>query len=166
MPQVSHTAQGGLRPAPPPLTLKDSTGERPLCVDLDGTLVRTDTLWEGCLALVGKGLLWLLVPFWLLRGKAYLKKRVAREGPLDPSTLPYNQALLQELQRERAQGRTILLCTGADERVAAAVSEHLGIFDGVMASDGVVNGSAGVDLITSATVGRTFRSGKARTKRR
>jgi hypothetical protein len=44
--------------------------ERVLCVDLDGTLLSTDLLWESFLSAVGRHL-WILlvVPFWLLRGR-------------------------------------------------------------------------------------------------
>ncbi len=113
--------------------------EIPLCVDLDGTLLRTDTLWESCLALMRRGFAWLLLPFWLLGGKAHLKRRVAELSSLDPTTLPYNEELVRELRRQFEAGRTIVLCTGADEKVAGGIAAHLGIFAEVMASDGSVN---------------------------
>ncbi len=114
--------------------------ERPLCVDLDGTLLRTDTLWEACLALVRSGsLVWLLIPFWLLRGKAYLKQRVAALSGLDVATLPWHSELLVELERQHAAGRAIFLCTGTDLKLAEGVAEHLGLFTGVLASNGETN---------------------------
>ncbi len=139
MRHTSQTAAPELRPTPARAQVDGAAGEAPLCVDLDGTLVATDTLWEASLALVRKGLQWLWIPFWLLRGKAYLKQRIAALSPLDPSTLPYQQELLHELQLRHAEGRTIVLCTGADESTARRVSEHLGIFDEIFASDGKVN---------------------------
>ena len=49
-----------------------------LCVDLDGTLVATDTLDECLLCLLRhRPLLLFLLPFWLLGGKAHFKERVA-----------------------------------------------------------------------------------------
>lgn len=114
-------------------------GDLPLCVDLDGTLVRTDTLWEASLALVLHSWRWLLIPLWLLRGKAHLKQRVAALSPLDVAGLPYNQKLLQDLKRQHAAGRSLILCTGADVRIASRVAAHLGIFDAVIASDGECN---------------------------
>ena len=50
----------------------------PLAVDLDGTLVRSDTLHEAALrALREHPLALLQLPFWLLQGKAVLKQRLA-----------------------------------------------------------------------------------------
>jgi len=112
----------------------------PICVDLDGTLVRGDLLVESIVQLLKINVLYLLLlPFWLLRGKAFLKQEVSRRVDLDVSLLPYNQALLSFLQNEYRSGRTIILATAADQRIANKVAEHLGIFEEVLASDGQVN---------------------------
>ncbi|WP_164020265.1 UbiA family prenyltransferase [Pyxidicoccus trucidator] len=112
----------------------------PLAVDLDGTLVRTDTLHENLLALF-KHAPWLLllVPLWVLRGKAFFKAEVARRVALDAARLPYNEELLAFLHEERARGRRLVLATAADRRIADAVAAHLGLFSEVHASDGTVN---------------------------
>jgi 4-hydroxybenzoate polyprenyltransferase len=111
----------------------------PLCVDLDGTLILTDTLWDGVASLLRKGLAFLWLPIWLLRGKAHLKKQVAHLGSLDVTTLPYNEALVADLRRYHRAGREIWLSTGADRLVAERSAAHLGVFTGVIASDGTVN---------------------------
>lgn len=112
----------------------------PLVVDLDGTLILTDSLQELALAQC-KNSLWqaLRIPAWLQQGKARLKQTLAERNPLDAASLPYHQELLQWLRAEQAQGRTLVLCTGADQRVAQAVAEHLGLFSAVIASDGQHN---------------------------
>ncbi|MCI0570121.1 MAG: UbiA family prenyltransferase, partial [Myxococcaceae bacterium] len=114
----------------------------PLVVDLDGTLVRTDTLHETFLLLL-KRAPWtalLLVPLWLLRGgKAHLKAELARRVELDAAHLPYHEALLDYVREERARGRRVVLATAADRRIAEAVAAHLGLFDEVLASDGRTN---------------------------
>ena len=113
---------------------------RPLCVDLDGTLVKSDTLVDSLLvlartrprrlpALCGR----------LFRGKAAFKAYVTESVSLDVAHLPYNRKLLQFLQQERARGRAIYLATGADLRLARRVADHLGIFSGVLGSDGATN---------------------------
>ncbi len=108
----------------------------PLCVDLDGSVVRTDLLFEGLVRLVKRNALYLpLALLWLLRGPAALKAEVARRTPLDAATLPYNRELVDWLRRERARGREIWLCTAANEHLAQAVAGHLKLFDGVLASD-------------------------------
>jgi len=116
------------------------TMQRPLCVDLDGTLTKVDTLYDTFMLLVRKnpGAL-LQLPDWLAGGKANLKAHLTRAVTLDVSRLPYNQALLDYLQGQREQGRPIFLATGADRELAERVAAHLGIFDGVLASDGSRN---------------------------
>ncbi len=112
----------------------------PLAVDLDGTLVRSDTLHEAALrALRDCPLTLLKLPAWLLQGKAVVKQRLAELAPSDPAALPYNQPLLDWLTLQRAQGRSLVLCTAADRRIAQAIADHLGIFDDVLASDGATN---------------------------
>ncbi len=107
----------------------------PLCVDLDGTLIRTDMLFESLLRAV-KEHWWtvLLVPFWALRGRAYLKHRLAQMAEINPALLPYRENLLDWLWDEYSADRRIVLATGSDRRWADAVSRHLGIFDEVVAS--------------------------------
>lgn len=114
--------------------------ERPLCVDLDGTLTKVDTLYDTFLLLVRKNPRALLkLPGWLAGGKANLKAHLTREVTLDVARLPYNQALLAYLYSQRELGRPIFLATGADHDLAERVAAHLGIFDGVLASDGERN---------------------------
>ena len=113
----------------------------PICVDLDGTLVRIDTLFEGVLTL---GMSWCLVqallkvPF----GRAAFKSFIAQREVLDPKLLPYNESLLVWLRTQKANGRPLILATGADCKVATAVAGHLGLFDEVIASDGLTNNKA------------------------
>ena len=112
----------------------------PLCVDLDGTLLKTDLLFESLARLLKqKPWMMLLVPFWLLRGKAALKRTLARHVSMNPALLPYNQPFLEWLRAEKSRGRELFLATAADALLAEAVAAHLGIFTAVIASDGRVN---------------------------
>ena len=114
--------------------------EPPLCVDLDGTLVKSDTLLDGLCQFARRQPLQIWrVPLWLAGGRARLKLEVARRAPLDATRLPYNGDLLRYLQTKRREGRKILLATGADGGLAQRVAAHLGIFDGVLASDSNTN---------------------------
>lgn len=118
-----------------------------ICVDLDGTLVRSDTLWEQvALLLKTRLLLAFLLPFWLLAGKAQLKARIARSVSLDPAALPYHQPLLAYLRQRRAAGDRLILATGANQAVARAVADHLDLFDEVLASDQTTNLTGGRKL--------------------
>jgi 4-hydroxybenzoate polyprenyltransferase len=109
----------------------------PLCVDLDGTLLKTDLLFESMARLLRqRPWMALLVPFWLLAGKAALKRNLARHISLNPALLPYNDEFLEWLSAEKERGREIFLTTAADETLARAVGRHLGIFTEIIASDG------------------------------
>ncbi len=123
------------------------TGAVPLVVDLDGTLTRSDTLYESFLLLLKRAPhLALLVPLWLLKGKANLKAELARRVELDPGDLPYCQPLIDHLKAEKQAGRRLVLATAADERIAQAVAGHLGLFELVLASDGRTNLSGAAKL--------------------
>lgn len=107
-----------------------------LAVDLDGTLVRTDTLHESLLKLIRTRPLDLLrLPAWLAAGKARFKHEVAARAPLDAALLPYDDGVVARLRAARDAGRRTALATAADRAVAEAVADHLGLFDDVLASE-------------------------------
>jgi phosphoserine phosphatase len=110
----------------------------PLVVDLDGTLIHSDLLWESLVLFLRKHFwrAW-LIPFWLLKGKAGFKERITREIVLDPAALPYDKALLAMVRSEREYGRTTVLATGAQRRLAEQVAAHTGLFDTVLATEDV-----------------------------
>ena len=121
-----------------------TTALRPLCVDLDGTLVKTDTFAQALLLLVRTrpGALF-SIPRWTHDGLAAFKRRIAQEIQLDPAALPYHAELLAFLKSEREKGRTLILATASDSIPAQAIAAHLGLFAEVFASDGVINLKAG-----------------------
>ena len=113
---------------------------RPLCVDLDGTLVKSDTLVDSLLALLRTDPAMVLkLPGRLFGGKAAFKRFVTESVSLDTVHLPYNGELLQYLRQEHNRGRAIYLATGADACLARRVADHLGIFADVLGSDGATN---------------------------
>jgi len=120
-----------------------------LCVDLDGTLVKSDSLHDSALAVARHrpGAL-LKIPGWLLQGKAALKRHLANTIQLDVAHLPYNRELLQYLEQQRATGRPIYLATAADACTANRIAAHLGLFTDVLASDGTLN-LAGKNKLTA-----------------
>lgn len=124
--------------AEPAAPLAASAELLPLCVDLDGTLVRTDTLVEGLIALLGRMRFGTILR-GLARGRAGLKAVVAAETKADPELLPYNGTLLDYIRAERAKGRRIVLTTAANETVACAIAGHLNLFDEVLASTATRN---------------------------
>jgi phosphoserine phosphatase len=111
-----------------------------LCVDLDGTLIRTDCTWESLVNLLRRSPLCLpLVLVWLMRGRAHLKSQLAQRSEVDAAVLPYDQTFLEFLRAERKSGRSVLLVTASDRRVADRIQEHLGLFTEVLGSDGALN---------------------------
>ncbi|MFI2811034.1 MULTISPECIES: UbiA family prenyltransferase [Microbulbifer] len=109
--------------------------ESPLIVDLDGSLIRTDLLYESFVrTLFTRPWALAFLPLWLFRGIAYLKYRLAQAIDIDVSALPYNSSLLEFLREQKAQGRSLVLCTGANEGLAREVMDHLGIFDEIYAT--------------------------------
>ena len=112
--------------------------DRALCIDLDGCLVRTDLLYESLLLLLRRNPAYLLLlPVWLLRGRAHLKAQIAIRVELDPVALPYDERVLEAVRASSAHHR--VLCTAADQVLARRVADHLGLFDQVIASDGLQN---------------------------
>ncbi len=116
----------------------------PLVVDLDGTLLKTDLLYEALFVLLAtRPLTALRTPLWLGEGKAAFKARLADTVLLDLHTLPVNEAVLTLIQEAKAAGRRVYLASASDRRYVQAFADHMGGFDGVYASDGVTNLGAG-----------------------
>ena len=123
---------------PPPDTPREN--QVPLCVDLDGTLIKTDLLWESLAQLLRRNPLMLLaVLFWWMRGRAFLKQQLARRVTIDPAALPYNERFLAFLREQKKAGRKLILATASDRKMALPVAAHLGLFDEVLGSDGKTN---------------------------
>jgi len=116
-------------------TATDATAV-PLAVDLDGTLVQGDTLYELFFACLRRNPLALLrVPLWMLAGRDVLKRRLAEA--VDPAgvALVFHAPVLEWLRREAEAGRRIVLATAADRAVAEAVAARLDLFDTVLATE-------------------------------
>jgi 4-hydroxybenzoate polyprenyltransferase len=118
----------------------DGSTRLPICVDLDGTLIRSDLLYESLLQLIRQRIFYVfLIPFWLLRGKAYLKAEIARHVVLDLDSVPVNEALVHYLLRQRDLGHRLYLFTAADGGLARKIAERFDFFEAVYASDGATN---------------------------
>ena len=122
-------------------TISAQTAAIPLVVDLDGTLTPSDTLHETAVryALSRPVEALINIPRWLTHGRAWLKQQLAVAAPLNVAALPYATSVTDQIEQARAAGSEIVLSTASDITVAQRISDHLGIFDRVMASDGEVN---------------------------
>ncbi len=123
---------------------ESSIGTLPLCVDLDGTLLKTDSLHELLVKFI-KYNLWSIfkLPFWVLEGKAAFKSQLAERVSLAPHLLPYNEKVLDFVRQEKEKGREVYLCTGANISVAQDIARHIDLFDGVIASQDAKNITGG-----------------------
>lgn len=108
----------------------------PLYVDLDGTVIKTDLLFESIILLLKKNLLLgLLIPFWLLKGRAYLKYQLAEQVNVPVALLPLNQEFIHYLKEEVELGRNIVLISASNQKPVRQLSNHLGLFIDSMGSD-------------------------------
>lgn len=120
------------------MTAAPQRDDIPLCVDLDGTLIRSDLLVESALGFVRRNPLNIVrCGAWLLRGKAAMKQEIARRSEIDVTLLPYDDRVVDWLRERTSQRR--VLCTASDRKYADAVAAHVGVFDEVIASDGERN---------------------------
>jgi len=120
-------------------TLTAKERDIPLCVDLDGTLVQTDMLFESALQLIKRNPIYVLfMVLWLSRGKAVLKREIISRVTIDAKHLPFHLDVLNFV-RESRQLRQTVLVTGSDQSMAEQVASATGVFDVVRGSDGVTN---------------------------
>ncbi len=118
----------------------EPTAKIPLVVDLDGTLLRTDMMWEAIAQILRRNPLAIFqILFWWSRGRAKLKQKLAARFQMDAANLPYHETLLTWLRAEKNSGRKIILATASDLKLAQPVAAHIGLFDEVLASDGKTN---------------------------
>jgi 4-hydroxybenzoate polyprenyltransferase/phosphoserine phosphatase len=111
-----------------------------LVVDLDETLVRTDTLLEALVKIAFKAPERLPgVMAAMARGRPAFKRAATAAAGLEPGSLPYNEAVLSLIAERRQRGVSVHLATAADQALADAVAEHLGVFDSATGSVGGVN---------------------------
>jgi 4-hydroxybenzoate polyprenyltransferase len=95
-------------------------------VDVDGTLLCTDLLWEGIVHLAMRRPVRLLgLVRALFAGKAALKHYVARESDLRIADLPMRAAVVDLIARARAEGRPVVLASGAHESQVAALARRV-----------------------------------------
>ena len=107
----------------------------PLVVDLDGTLIRSDLLFQTFFAHIKHNVLGVFdVFFWLAKGKANLKAQLAKNIPINVALLPYNIDVIEFIKSEKTQ-RPIILATASHSIYAEQIAVHLDLFDRFIATD-------------------------------
>lgn len=112
-----------------------------ICADVDGTVLATDLLYESLLfALKHSPRLVFVVPFWFLRGRAYLKARLAEASAgLEVGVMPLHEEVVTYLRHEFAKGRRIVLASASHSSLVGKVAARLGFVSSIVASDSVTN---------------------------
>jgi 4-hydroxybenzoate polyprenyltransferase len=114
-----------------------------VAVDLDGTLIKSDILYDSLILFVKKNFFQSYMLFiWLFKGKAFLKAELAKQNCPIIEFLPYNEQLLVKLREMKANGAYLVLATATHHTIAEKIAAHLGIFDEVVATSGAVNMAA------------------------
>lgn len=109
-------------------------------MDLDGTIISTDTLFESMLLAVKlKPLVLFLIPVWILSGRANLKDKLSQIAIPNPNYLPYKEDVLEFILNEKSKGRELVLVSATRKVIAESIANHLNIFDKVIATDSKTN---------------------------
>jgi 4-hydroxybenzoate polyprenyltransferase/phosphoserine phosphatase len=112
-----------------------------LVVDMDGTLVLTDTLHEAVFSHVAHDVRRLFpLASWIGAGKAAFKRRLADACVLAGDALPLDPEVVALVRAARAEGRRTALVSAADQRQVEAVAAHLGLFDEAYGTGGPDSG--------------------------
>jgi len=112
----------------------------PLVLDVDGTLLRTDLLFETFWA--GLGTLprtTLRSTFLHWRNRAKLKEELAEIAPPRFDLLPYNHHVIAEAGAAMADGREVVLASASDRRLVRSLALREGYALRIFASDGRTN---------------------------
>ena len=135
-----------MNPTDPPAPQRNTEVDRvPIVVDLDDTLLRTDSFIESVFVLARtKPLSLFRLPLWWIAGIAHCKRLLAAQAIPDVHLLPYHTGFLSFLREQKALGRPMVLAAAADEGLAREINRDIGLFDEVLGSDGHVNFSGKV----------------------
>lgn len=111
-----------------------------LVVDLDGTLVNTNMLYESFWSSLSsdKRVLFKLLPN-LSSGRARIKRILSESSQVLPELLPYNRDVIKYIEEWKQVGGKVALVTASDQQIADMIADHLSLFDEVKGSDGAIN---------------------------
>ena len=111
-----------------------------LTVKLDGTLIKTDLLYETFWSSFSKDFLIPLKALLVLfKGKAYLRELLCDSSSLNIKSLPYNNAVIEYISTYRAKGGKVALVTDINQKIVNTIAEHLNLFDEVHSSSSLKN---------------------------
>ena len=130
-----------------------------LYVDMDGTLLKTDMLWEQVAILLRNPLKLLIAFFMILKGKTAFKSYCLRHAGIPhPHLLPIHGEVLRIMQDHHAKGIPIILATASMLEIAIEVKKAFPIIDECLGSNNTINlkGENKAAAIFDHAMGRDF----------
>jgi 4-hydroxybenzoate polyprenyltransferase len=117
---------------------QDQTKYTYLVVDLDKTLIHSDSFSESCSVLIQKHpFQFFKLPGLIIKGQAHLKRFAADRAIPDVHVLPYNQTVIEFVKKHRSNTLKTILVSSSDQQLVDKVNEHLKLFDYTAGSNGV-----------------------------
>ncbi len=119
---------------------KENSSHNVLLVDLDGTLIRSDSLFELLFsALKANPLLLFLFPIYLFCSISYAKSLLAHKYLKTLPRQPFSDNVLDYVKKRKEKGDKIYLLTAANIVLARRIVKDLNLFDAIYASTKRVN---------------------------
>ena len=113
---------------------------KPLVLDVDGTFLRTDMLFECFWAGLGKNpLATLKTSFAHFKNPARLKAELAQIAQLRTDLLPVEPEVLAMARTAQSQDYEVILASASDQSLVTRLAADHGLSERVFASDGVTN---------------------------
>ena len=130
-----------------------------LYVDLDGTLLKTDMLWEQLSILLRNPFRLLSAFLMLLKGKSAFKAYCLKyAGIPNPVLLPIHEEVLRIMHEHHANGIAVILATASMHEIAIEVKNAYPIIDECLGSNAHINlkGKNKAAAIIEHAMGREF----------
>lgn len=118
----------------------DEIDRTPLVLDVDGTLLRTDLLFENFWIALGANFWLTLRTLWSCwRNRALLKSELCKIAQPDVELAPFHEGILGRAMKAQAEGRVVHLASGSHQVLVEAVAERFGFNGEAFGSSAEVN---------------------------
>lgn len=115
---------------------------KPLVVDLDGSLIRSDLLHEAVWQTMSRrpsAFIGSVLNFLRTRNKAKFKSDLSKSFELAPEILPYNEEVLREIRAHRDAGGSVILASASHDAQVQSIARYLRVFDHAFGSSEFTN---------------------------
>ena len=113
---------------------------RILCVDLDGTFIKTDMLYESFFySFFRNPFILVLTVFWLITGgKVKLKEKLANRYRFTARNIPFNDSVRTIISRKKSLGYKVFLVSATYKTIVSRFyNSYQELFDGYFGTDDV-----------------------------